>query len=294
MSENQQPAKKPIPLALLLLAGHVAVNYQRLIGIFTGISSLGAGGLINILQYLVSVVLACVPVAMLVLVAMHTFQGKAVAKPVSALCAVMGAGFFARLGLTLYQDLLLYRLGAYESVVYELFPQFGNLGALLAFGVGMLQIGSKLRKDTLRPRFRSYGLLFYYLMFGVVLFVVMPAFMDMTISLSTGNLLAYALLMVGAGCLPGTLLEGGEKARNINMVNAVVTVFVAAFVFVAPTSIDHFSYADSHAMPEVTAVTCPSCHKQYTDNGNKRSIERSNMCKNCKIGFEATKDALGW
>ena len=87
MSDLPTVKKKDIPLAVLLLAAHVAVNYRRLIGIFTGLSSLGAGGVIGLMQYLENVVLALVPVAMLVLVAMFVFQGKAVAKALSALCA---------------------------------------------------------------------------------------------------------------------------------------------------------------------------------------------------------------
>ena len=87
MSDFPTVKKKDIPLSVLLLAAHVAVNYRRLIGIFTGLSSLGAGGVIGLMQYLENVVLALVPVAMLVLVAMFVFQGKAVAKALSALCA---------------------------------------------------------------------------------------------------------------------------------------------------------------------------------------------------------------
>lgn len=89
MSDLPTAKKKDIPLAVLLLAAHVAVNYRRLIGIFTGLSSLGAGGVIGLMQYLANVVLALVPVAMLVLVAMFVFQGKAVAKALSALCVLI-------------------------------------------------------------------------------------------------------------------------------------------------------------------------------------------------------------
>ena len=87
MSDFPTVKKKDIPLSVLLLAAHVAVNYRRLIGIFTGLSSLGAGGVIGLMQYLANVVLALVPVAMLV--AMFVFQGKAVAKALSALCVLI-------------------------------------------------------------------------------------------------------------------------------------------------------------------------------------------------------------
>lgn len=99
MSDFPTVKKKDIPLSVLLLAAHVAVNYRRLIGIFTGLSSLGAGGVIGLMQYLANVVLALVPVAMLVLVAMFVFQGKAVAKALSALCVLMGVGFLVNLSL---------------------------------------------------------------------------------------------------------------------------------------------------------------------------------------------------
>ena len=87
MSDLPTAKKKDIPLAVLLLAAHVAVNYRRLIGIFTGLFSLGAGGVIGLMQYLANVVLALVPVAMLV--AMFVFQGKAVAKALLALCVLI-------------------------------------------------------------------------------------------------------------------------------------------------------------------------------------------------------------
>lgn len=289
MSENHEPAKKAIPLASLLLAAHVAVNYRKLIGIFTGLSSLGARGVIGLVQYLASVVLALVPVAMLVLVAMYVFQGRAVAKTVSALCVIMGVGFLVNLGLVLYRNIVLFQIG-----FYELFPQFGDFVALLAFGVGMFQIGSKLRKGKLRPQLRSYGRIFYGLLLVVVVFVAVPTFMDMTITLGVANLLGYALLMIAGFFLPATLLEDGKKSHPVNVINLVATITLAAVIYLAGGTIGYSSYVDSHSMPEVTTVTCPVCHKKYTDNSNKRSIERSNMCTNCKTGFEATKDALGW
>lgn len=92
-----------------------------------------------------------------------------------------------------------------------MFPHFGDFGASLAFGLGMLQIGSKLRKSNLRPRLRSYGLTFYGLLSVVVLFVAIPAFMDVTVTLSVANLLSYALFMAAGFFMPATLLEDGKN-----------------------------------------------------------------------------------
>ena len=172
----------------------------------------------------------------------------------------MGVGFLVNFSLALYRNIVFLQMD-----FYELFPQFGDFGALLAFGLGMLQIGSKLRKSTLRPQFRSYGLTFYGLLSVVVIFVAIPAFMDMTVTLSVANLLSYALFMAAGFFMPATLLEDGKKSYPV----------------------------DSHRMPGSTTVSCPVCHKKYTDNGNKRSIQRKNMCKSCSIGYKATKDALG-
>lgn len=287
MSDLPTVKKKDIPLAVLLLAAHVAVNYRRLIGIFTGLSSLGAGGVIGLMQYLENVVLALVPVAMLVLVAMFVFQGKAVAKALSALCA-HGRWIPCEPQFGSYRNIVFLQMG-----FYELFPHFGDFGASLAFGLGMLQIGSKLRKSTLRPQFRSYGLTFYGLLSVVVIFVAIPAFMDMTVTLSVANLLSYALFMAAGFFMPATLLEDGKKSYPVNMNNLLVTIVLAAFIYLAGGTIGYSSYVDSHRMPGSTTVSCPVCHKKYTDNGNKRSIQRKNMCKSCSIGYKATKDALG-
>ena len=177
---------------------------------------------------------------------------------------------------------------------YELFPHFGDFGASLAFGLGMLQIGSTLRKSNLRPRLRSYGLTFYGLLSVVVLFVAIPAFMDVTVTLSVANLLSYALFMAAGFFMPATLLEDGKKSYPVNMNNFLVTIVLAAFIYLAGGTIGYSSYADSHRMPGTTTVSCPVCHKKYTDNGNKSSIQRKNMCESCSIGYKATKDALGW
>lgn len=177
---------------------------------------------------------------------------------------------------------------------YELFPHFGDFGASLAFGLGMLQIGSKLRKSNLRPRLRSYGLTFYGLLSVVVLFVAIPAFMDVTVTLSVANLLSYALFMAAGFFMPATLLEDGKKSYPVNMNNFLVTIVLAAFIYLAGGTIGYSSYSDSHRMPGTTTVSCPVCHKKYTDNGNKSSIQRKNMCESCSIGYKATKDALGW
>ena len=289
MSDFPTVKKKDIPLSVLLLAAHVAVNCRSLIGIFTGLSSLSAGGAISLMLYLANVVLTLVPVAMLVLVAMYVFQGKAVTKALSALCVLMGVGFLMSLGLALYRNTVWFQMG-----FYELYFQFGDFGASLAFGIGMFQIGSKLRKDKLRPPLRSYGLTFYLLLFAAVLFVAMPAFMDMTVTLSVANLLDYTFFMAAGFFLPATLLEDGEKSHPVNMVNLVVTILLAATIYVMGGTIGYSSYADSHRMPGTTTVSCPVCHKKYTDNGNKSSIQRKNMCESCSIGYKATKDALGW
>ena len=288
MSESPTVKKRDMPLAMLLLAVHVAVNYRSLIGIFTGLSSLGAGGAISLMQYLANVVLALVPVAMLVLVAMCVFQGKAVAKALSALCVLMGVGFLMSFGLALYWNIVLLQMG-----FYEMYFQFGDFGASLAFAIGMFQIGSKLRKDRLRPQLRSYGLTFYGLLFVVVLFVAIPTFMDMTVTLNVASLLGYALFMAAGFILPATLLEDGKKSP-VDVVNLVTTILLAAILYGMGGTVSYSSYSDSHRMPEVTTVSCPVCHKKYTDNGNKRSIQRKNMSESCNIGYKATKDALGW
>jgi hypothetical protein len=189
--------KKVIPLSMLLLAAHIVVNYRRVLGLFT--SSFLSGGFIGILQFLVNVATTVIPIIMLVLLFLHIAKDKPATNTIRLLCFIMGSALLIDFGLTLYRDIFLLHMD-----LYGLFPQFSSIGALLIYGIGMLQIGSKLRKNKLRAN------------------------------------------------------------------------------------------VDSHSMPGVTTVTCPSCHKTYTDNSNKRSINRSNMCTNCKIGFEATKDALGW
>ena len=200
----------------------------------------------------------------------------------------MGVGFLVNFSLALYRNIVFLQMD-----FYELFPQFGDFGALLAFGLGMLQIGSKLRKSTLRPQFRSYGLTFYGLLSVVVIFVAIPAFMDMTVTLSVANLLSYALFMAAGFFMPATLLEDGKKSYPVNMNNLLVTIVLAAFIYLAGGTIGYSSYVDSHRMPGSTTVSCPVCHKKYTDNGNKSSIQRTTMCESCSIGYKATKDALG-
>lgn len=291
MNENPAVKKKDMPLAMLLLAAHIVINYRKVLGLFT--NALTFSGVTGILQFLVNVSTAVVPIIMLVLLFLHITKDRPATASISVLCFIMGAAFLINLGLILYQHIFLILMGV-QVDFYELFLQIGSIGALLVYGIGMLQIGSKLRKDKLRVNLRSYGLLFYALLFVVVLFVAMPAFMDITVTLSIGNLLNYALFMAAGFFLPATLLEDGEKSRPVNVVNFAVTIVLAATIYGMGSTIGFSSYSDRHSMPEVTTVSCPVCHKQYTDNGNKRSIQRKNMCKSCSIGYEATKDALGW
>lgn len=293
MSENPTVKKRDMPLAMLLLAAQIVVSWRKLLGLFTGVTSLANGGWLGITGYLVNAATAVIPVIMIVLVFQYATKDKPTAKTVSLLCYILGIAFLLNFGLTLYRYIVLY-----QQDLYTFFPELGNTCALLTYGIGMLQIGSKLRKNKLREKLRSYGLIFYWLLLVVVAFVAMPAFMDMTITLGAANLLNYALLMVAGFFLPATLLEEGKKSHPVNTTNLVTTICLAAVIAIVVYrtggSIGYSSYADSHSMPGVTTVTCPVCHKQYTDNGNKRSIQYSNMCSSCKIGFDATKDALGW
>lgn len=292
MSENPKVKKREIPLAMLLLAAQVVVNWRKLLGLFTGVTSLADGGWLGIAQYLVNAVTALAPVIMLVLLFLNIMKEKPNTPAIGLMCSIMGAALLIDFGLTCYQLYVFVIVGAMDF--YEIFFQFASIAALLVYGIGMLQIGSKLRKDKLREKLRSYGRTFYWLLFVIVAFVVVPAFMDMTVTLGVTNLLNYALLMAAGFFLPAALLDNGEKSRPANILNVSATVMCALVICVMGGTIGYSSYVDSHAMPEVTTVTCPVCHKKYTDNGNKRSIQRKNMCKSCSTGYEATKDALGW
>lgn len=293
MSENQpQVKKRNLPLAALLLAAQIVVNWRKLLGLFTGAASLANGGWLGIAQYLVDAVTALVPVIMLVLLFLNIMKEKPNTPTIGLMCFIMGAALLIDFGLTCYQLYVFVIVGAMDF--YEIFFQFASIAALLVYGIGMLQIGSRLRKGKLRSQCRSYVLIFYLLLLAPVMSVVVPGFMDWTVSLSVGNLLNYALLMAAGFFLPAALLDNGEKSRPASIINVSVTVMCALVIFLMGGTIGYSSYVDSHAMPEVTTVTCPVCHKKYTDNSNKRSIQRKNMCNSCSTGYEATKDALGW
>ncbi len=285
MSENQTAKKMDMPLALLLLIAHVTLNYRRLLGLIRLPSSFGV---VSILQYLASTAITVVPIVMAVLLFMHAMKDTEIRKAMSILCLVLGIAFLLNFALTIYINFLVIRI-----TFYDFFPTLGSTVASLALGVGMLNLFFKLRRDKL-SKLKSYGFLFYYLMLFAVGFVIGPAFMDMSVQLNISGLTSNILLIAAGFFLPATILEEGKKSRPVDMVSLIITVFVAFCVFVLGGTISYSSYADSHQMPGVTTVTCPSCHKTYTDNGNKESIQRSNMCKSCKLGFDATKDALGW
>lgn len=292
MSENPAVKKKEFPVAIVLLAAHIVINWRKLLGVFTGLTSLASGGWLGIAQYLVHAVTAVVPVIMMVLLFLNIMKVKPNTPAISLMCFIMGAALLLDFVLTSYSLYVFVLVGAMDF--YEIFFQFASIAALLVYGIGMLQLGSRLRKGKLRSQFRSYGPIFYFLLLVPVLSVVEPAFMDWTVSLSVGNLLDYALLMAAGFFLPAALLDNGEKSRPASILNVSATVMCALVICLMGGTIGYSSYVDSHAMPEVTTVTCPVCHNEYTDNGNKRSIQRKNMCNSCSTGYEATKDALGW
>lgn len=299
MSENQPVKKRDMPLSMLLLAVHVVLNWRRLPGLLNfstdiptgvvGTVTLGAGGVIGILSYLANAAVTLIPIALLVLVSLFAMKDKPVRKAASLLCIVLGIAFIVIFGISVYTNFIII-----QSDFYGFFPHAGDVAALLVYGLGMIQIGSKLSKDTLRPKMRSYGILFYYLMLAIAIFVIMPAFMDMTISISAGNILGNIMLIAAGFYLPATLLEEGKKSTPVNIVNLFVSVLAVIVILSFGGRIGYSSYADSHQMPGVTTVTCPVCHKKFTDKGNKDSIAYSNMCKSCRTSYKATKDALGW
>ncbi|WP_300683751.1 hypothetical protein [Acutalibacter sp. 1XD8-36] len=289
MSENQSVKKRDIPLSMLLLAANIAINWRSVPSLFTRVMSLGSSGVVGILGYLANAALTVVPIIMLVLVFLSTVKDKPVTKTVSLLCFILGAAFLLNFGLTLYWYFFTQRMDLYSG-----FPHFGNICALFAYGIGMIQVGSKLTKSKLRPQLRSYGRLFYMLMLVIAMFVIIPAFMDMTVSINTNDLLNNIMLIAAGFFLPATLLEDGKNSRPVESFNLIVTIAVAAVIYIMGGSINYSSYGDSHSMPSVTSVTCPVCHKKYSDNGNKSSINYSNMCKSCRTSYKATKDALGW
>lgn len=285
MNRNQPVKKRNMPLSMLLLVAQIVVNYRNLLGLFTRIPSLARGGVFGIAYYLINAVTSVAPIIMLVLLFQYAANDKAVAKTISRLCYLLGGAFLLSFALSSYQNF---------PWLFAEFPNFGHFVAPFVYGLGMLTLGSRLSKDKLQPYFRSYGPVFYALTFILLLYIVMPSFMGISVQLMVSNVTSYALLMLAGFFLPATLLEGGKKSRPASMVSLYVVLFLVALMFLIGGNIGYSSYSDRHAMPDVTAVTCPSCHKQYTDNGNKRSIKRKNMCESCSIGFEATKDALGW
>lgn len=298
MGENQAVKKRNFPLALLLMIAHVALNWRRLLGLLSfstalpmgegGTAAVGASGIIGILSYISKAVIAIAPVVMAVLLFMHATKDTEIRKAMSLLCLALAIAFLLDFARMLYFYLVVTKMSFYDT-----FPNLGSIAAPLVLGVGMLNLFFKLRRDKL-SKLKSYGLLFYYLMLFEAVFMIMPMFMDMSVELNISGLSSNLLLIAAGFFLPATILEDGKKSRPVDMVGLLATVFVAFCLFVLGGTLSYSSYADSHSMPGVTTVSCPSCHKKYTDNGNKRSIERSGMCSNCKIGFEATKDALGW
>lgn len=294
MDEKEKTARKPFTLAALLLIAHIVVNYQAVLSIFTSLSTLADRTPIRLLQFALFVVRIVVPIVILVLMLLNIFKEKEAARSVGVLCLVQGLCLVAIGLLDLYNNTYIPMrfLGASFFDV-NTFGSIGNGALYVVFGLALIQLGLHLQKGVLRKNFPAYGIGVCVLAVLGFMWIAVPIFAGVSALVPLGSIKSCFLLVAAGLFFPGALLEGGQKAQTLNVVNLAVTFFLALFLFMIP-SVMNVQSSYSSGLPEVTTVTCPTCGKKYTDNGNKKSIQRSNMCQACNTGFKATKDALGW
>ncbi len=87
------------------------------------------------------------------------------------------------------------------------------------------------------------------------------------------------------------LAESGADMEAIKAVSKKKTKKNIILVLLVVLAIIITGIASSGKTPK-SKTFCPSCDRNYTDSANKKSISRTNMCKNCYENYKSLEWVL--
>lgn len=161
---------KKVSCAFVLAVIRIVLSFSAILGIFTRLPHIFSGGLIGLLNYLISGVVTLAP--LLILVLLYLNQKKTQTKNAALLCFLIGIACFARLVLSVLTNLA-------NIATPEFILQMSGFGSsYLACGILYTKMASNLKNGSAAGKFSASHLLVLFLLFIVAMTMIMSIIMD--------------------------------------------------------------------------------------------------------------------